>query len=452
MRSTARHFVDSRIGNTHHRAAIAILCAVAALFGCDGGAGPDRSDSGMRTSDSSVRTTDSGTPILGAMDADVRDAGSATTPLDAHIPDGGAPVRLPNERLRDLPDNTALDLGLYECEERVPDLGCTSITDYSRLNYDPYMHRVLMFGGGHAATGRTDVDVLDLATLTWSSLYPSMTCAQIMIGDIDPRGFHRATGHPVARHTYDQNVIAEVGGIGRLVMLSTEGFSGVCHPYESPIRSVAYLPLGPGETTWSYSDEFSPPWGYATAAEFDPESGMIIVIGAGGMHVLDPASNTVVAFVETVAYRGYQNNLVYFPPNGRMYLIERNTESGSGGSNIVWEVVLDRNDWSRTTSTVLESSGPAPSGTPAFAYDARNRVIGGGVATAAGAFHVFDPVAREWHASRMNVISETGATPTAFYADQVLDYDPIDNVYIFISPPAPGTASGRRTWAYRYRN
>jgi hypothetical protein len=120
----------------------------------------------------------------------------------------------PHPRLADIADNTAVDLGRYDtdCEARLGEgLRCRSIVSYSRFNYDPFSHRLLMFGGGHAATGRTDVDVFDLRTLTWASLYPSMTCAEIAVGDIDPRGFHRATGHPVARHTYDQNVIADVG-------------------------------------------------------------------------------------------------------------------------------------------------------------------------------------------------------------------------------------------------
>ena len=40
---------------------------------------------------------------------------------------------------------------------------------------------------------------------------------------------------------------------------------------------------------------------------------------------------------------GYSNNLVYFPPNQKMYLMARGTPT------TVFEVTLDRSDWRAST-------------------------------------------------------------------------------------------------------
>jgi hypothetical protein len=361
--------------------------------------------------------------------------------------DGGA--HLANPLFDDLPDSTALDLGLYSCSERMPQIAnrCGTITDYSRFNYDPYRHRIVMFGGGHAATGRTDLDVFDLSTLTWTSAYDSMSCEEVALGDLDPRGFHLATGHPVSRHTYDMTVVADDDGAGSLLLLSKEGFPGTCHDYASHIRAVASYPLSVDETTaaWSHGAEFSMPWYYAASAEFDPVSGMVVVLGntsgsgEGGMWIYDPRTDQVVTFVDEVRYGGIDGNLVYYPPDQKMYYFQR------GDPNKVWRVDLDRSDWSLSRSLLLTPSGVAPTvGSTGFAYDSRNQIIGG--AFADGIFHVYDPMADAWTSEPINVISEEGTLIDSMGNNHMLDYDPVDNVFVVI------TASPARTWAYRYRN
>jgi len=383
-------------------------------------------------------------PGPGGLAGDVTQASDTGLGDPGGVGDPNPTIITPNPDLAALGDNTALDLGSYGCRDRVSEeaLHCELITDYSRLNYDPYQHRVLLFGGGHAATGRTDVDVLNLETLAWSSLYPSMTCDEVAANNIDPRGFHVATGHPAARHTYDQSVIVELGGVGRLLLMSTEGFAGYCHQYNAPMNGIPSLSLAAGNITWAYGAEFAAPWSYADAAEFDPVSGMVIMIGStinageGGMWIFNPETSAVVTFVDSVGYFGLSANLVYYPPNGNMYLF-------AAGQNDVREVVLDRSDWSRTTSTLLTVTGDVPASPTGFAYDSQNQVIGGGINN--NRFYTFDPIARAWQ-SELMVVASNGATPGVVLF-HVLDYDVLDNVYIFI---ADGS-DGRRTWAYRYR-
>ena len=346
---------------------------------------------------------------------------------------------LPNPRLADLADGEALDLGPYDCESRVPRIRCETIFDYSRINYDPYNHRILAFGGGHAATGRTDVDVFDLRTLKWQSLYPSMTCDEVAEQDLDPRGFHRKTGHPMARHTYDQNVIAEVDGTGWLLMFSTEGFSGFCHKYNAPIHAVAGLRLDAEPARWSYSPELSMPWGYAGSAEFDPVSGMVILIGgrSRGMWVYDPSERRIVVSVRRFDRAKNSSNLIYDPRGDRMYLIDRETLD-------VRMYELDREDWKGTTETVIRGGGNRPPAFRNLAYDSRNHVIGG---IQDGAFHAFDLAAHVWSSYPVRERSPDGYN-MGIVRHHAIDYDPVNNVFVFVS----GRRGALRTWAYRFRN
>lgn len=343
-----------------------------------------------------------------------------------------------NPRLADLQDNTALDLGRYECEARVPQINCATIFDYSRINYDPRGHRMLIFGGGHAATGRTDVDSFDLTTLKWKSLYSSMSCDQVRQADLDPRGFHRSTGHPAARHTYDQNVIVDVEGRARLMMFSNEGFSGHCHPFTTSIRSVASLPLSGEPIKWEFGPEAPMPWGYSGAAEFDPVSGKVILISAKSrstMWVYDPTSHRVVAVRALGIPNENSSNLIYFPPAQTLYLIDSKTGD-------VHEISLDREDWSRSRATRIDVRGDVPGAMRNFAYDARNRIIGG---VKAGRFYAFDPATRTWSSERMRTIPADATIGQV--AHHAIDYDVVNNVFIFVT----NRASGRRTWSYRYR-
>jgi hypothetical protein len=65
---------------------------------------------------------------------------------------------------------------LAGCENKYP----SSITDYSGYVLDTTRNSILMFGGGHAAIPRTDVDVLDLnqTTFFWKSDYAPTPVAE----------------------------------------------------------------------------------------------------------------------------------------------------------------------------------------------------------------------------------------------------------------------------------
>lgn len=347
----------------------------------------------------------------------------------------------PHPELVNLRDNEAIDLGPYECESRAPKLGCFTIFDYSRLNYDPFNHRFVVFGGGHAATGRTDIDSFDINTLSWKSLYPTMSCEEIAEGDIDPKGFHRKTGHPVARHSYDQNVIAEFDGQGWLLMFSKEGFSGYCHRYKATISAVAAFPLTDPGRGWTYHAKEPIKWPYAGSAEYDPVSGLVVLLNNRATHmwVYDPISQKVVAskhFQEMKAAKD-SSNLVFNPRDRNMYFIGRRTLQ-------VRRLQLDRGNWNNTTMVQATTAGPTPPEMRNFAYDSQNHVIGG---VSEGTFYALDLNSFTWLSQPIKATSDAGKQIGTVHS-HAIDYDPVNNVFVFVS----GRKPKQHTWAYRFRN
>ncbi len=442
------------------RPSLAVLMEVVLLIGCGAEASTDdasvrrdsgaRADSGSRM-DSGARA-DSGSHMDSGARADSGAAPDATTPGW----DAGPSDFTPHPRMSAIMPGEAHDLLAYSCNDRVDQYLCASIHDYSGFSYDPYGHRILFFGGGHSATARTDIDTLELDpssphSLEWRSLYPSMTCAQTSYGDgsapdIDPGGFHRSTGHPTSRHTYDLNVVAMTEAGPRFVMLSYEGFAGECHRYDHVANAIPSYPLYGASPEWSYHTVESRGWYYAAQAEFDPVSGMIIAIDQAGLSVYDPNPSTegIVAQVEGVRINGYDGNLVFYPPTGDMYYISRTLREGDPVE--VHRVVLNREDWSRSTATRVEVSGTPPvfrgGFATGYAYDPEHQRIGGGILD--GVFYRFDPRTNAWSAQSITSVSDGGRT-----VDRVifhtLVYDPVNRVFLFEA----GGPRQERLWAYR---
>jgi hypothetical protein len=128
-------------------------------------------------------------------------------------------------------------------------------------------------------------------------------------------------------------------------------------------------------------------------------------------------------------------HLVYFPPNQRFYYFDRHYNPLR-----VYELQLDRTDFSKSTVTRIATTGtPPPSHEHGYDYDAANQTIGGGVTNSK--FYAFDPAAKTWDEKTIQ-----GGSPgsMAFHA---LGYDPVNNVFIFLDDDA----FGKHTWAYRYK-
>jgi hypothetical protein len=347
----------------------------------------------------------------------------------------------PHPKLAALADNTALDLGRYTCNQPPDDpTDCDTITDYSRIVYDRFNHQLLMFGGGHAATHRTDVDVFDLETLRWTSAYPSTPCSAMRVANVGPRAEWKSSGHPIARHTYDMFLMAD--NVKQALLLGSTTGLGVClerpkgqdDPYMIAGRIGVYDPV---QKSWAYSPASTGGWMTYAAAEYDPPSGQVVILDYHSLWTYDPIKQTAAQQQSSRREElGYGKNLVYFPPNQKMYYFV------DGGD--VFEVELNRKhfSWSKI-GRVKGIKGNVPKlPETGFAYDSVNRIIGGGVVN--GVFHAYDPTTQTWTA---RTIQTPGVErPVGSVAFHALDYDPVNNVFFFISD----YESGRRTWAYRY--
>ena len=349
---------------------------------------------------------------------------------------------VPNPKLQAIPANTALDLGKYECSQPLdnPDY-CEAITDYSGMAYDSSRHHLLMFGGGHASTFRDDVDVFNFATLKWGSAYPSTPCGDMKLGNLDdPHGRWKSTNHPFSRHTYDMLVFSE--NTKELLLLSRESGAGRCTPANDPFyKGSTITAYDPGQKTWNFTDIHAD-WGLA-GAEYDPVTGLAVMVNQYGLWTYDPINHKAIKQLtqEQVpsSRMGYGNNLVYYPPNQKMYYIARESPTR------VFEVNLDRTDFTKSSITELTNmSGEIPNSEESgWVYDASHQRIGGGIKD--GAFYAFDPINKSW-TKRIMTAQSSSSTSVGTLAFHALAYDPVDQVFLFITD----YASGRHVWAYRY--
>ncbi len=344
----------------------------------------------------------------------------------------------PNPVLYDLPDNTALDLGEYTCvgPKGESNFYCPGITDYSGFVYDRHRHQMLMFGGGHSTTMRDDVDVFNFGTLTWGSAYVSTPCDDMIPENFDPqRARWTTTGHPTSRHTYDLMVVTERSR--EFLLMRGGGNAGArCGRFDTLGGEVAHYDVDARQ--WSFSGQpFI--WNRFASAELDPVSDMVLIRHSDGLYLYDPQAKAAREIDPANRSMGYADNMIYFPPTDRMLYIQR------GSPTQVWEVTLDRQVWENSgTALVTGVSGEIPDSLESgWAYDSANRVIGGGIRD--GVFYAYDPLTKKWSSSVMNAQSPSGA-PIGTIAFHALDYDPVNNVYLFIA----NGAAGKRTWAYRY--
>jgi hypothetical protein len=339
-----------------------------------------------------------------------------------------------NQILASLPDNSAKDLGGYaaQCADSSfdPD-NCRRVADYSRFTYDPERHQIYFFGGGHSTTMRDDIDVFNFTTLTWKSDYASTKCSDMT--SITDDGTWSSSGHPVARHTYDQLIYAP--NVHGLMITSPVYGAGYCGTFGGCGQWCAgkMLLYNPDTKSWTVkTSSTNPPHG--VSSEYDPVSGRIISAGGPGLLTYDPVTDIKTEPLSSSSIGDYACNLVYFPPNDKFYYFER------GNPIKVFAVALNRTTWS--SSTILEVTGMT--GTPGtgetgWAYDSANHIIGGGVT--GGEFYAFDPLTKAWDTKAMTV-QGAGTAPTCNF--HALEYDPVDKVFIIYGEDF-------HTWGYCYK-
>jgi hypothetical protein len=353
-----------------------------------------------------------------------------------------------------LPSSTAMHLGAYTCTDVVGEWSgkCKLVTDYSGMVFDKKRREFLVFGGGHSSTNYDGLNAFNMNTLAWKEKYKPTGCsAMLSAGNFDGgTGTWRSAPsgpapRPVARHTVDLMAIAD--DTDELVMMTYIEGNGTCDGWSGYNGFNFVTPGKIGQfnlstNQWTFSD--SPNEMQWPAAEYDPVSKKIIIIGLDGVMVYDPITKVKTKVIDlssryipddmgnllSFGVVRYNNHLVYFPPNQKMYYFDRFDKR-------VIEISLDRTNFSNSQIVVLTTSGmPSPHGEPGYAYDSVNKIIGGGVYN--NKFYAFNPVTKSWTAQDI-----LGGAPgnQAFHA---IGYDDVNNVFMFIT-------EGRQTWGYRYK-
>jgi hypothetical protein len=93
---------------------------------------------------------------------------------------------------------------------------------------------MLLFGGGHAAVPRTDVDTFNLTNFTWKSAYTPTPVSDLVFTNFDQiTGGWKTTGHPMSRHTYDMLTFAP--NTNELILLMGVGPAPNCQKFQTGI-------------------------------------------------------------------------------------------------------------------------------------------------------------------------------------------------------------------------
>lgn len=368
-------------------------------------------------------------------------------------------------QLPPVPDNGVIDLGPFRCTQLATDIDCKHVTDYSGFVYDAPNHRMLMFGGGHASTFTDTIFALNLNSypFAWSELYAPTPCATMTPANYDQSRGVWLSGpsgpypRPVARHTYDELVVAN----GEFIILAfmnggqklcPKGFDfSIKDPFMNFGAKIAHYNFISGQ--WSFAaalaDGFPDTGGNPAylAAEVDPVSRFVILAGRYGLWTYDPITRLKTRRIRgengewkdsngnTVSFSllGINPTLVYYPPTDKFYIIDYTV-----GFKI-WRLTPDRAAWGQTRIDQMVISGALPGcGERKWAYDSINRVLG--VAICNSIAYVFDPATNNMFSGAVQ-----GGAPGSV-AFEALDYDPANNLFVFLTT-YPG-----RSWGYRYRN
>lgn len=381
---------------------------------------------------------------------------SAHQPSDDSAPGDSAPAdtAAPNPALTDLAPGNVRDLGPYTCVDIAGAYQpCDHVSDYSGFVYDADDHRMLMFGGGHAASITTDVPELDLAAdpLVWAPAYPSTPYEAMTLDNLDQVATSwRSTGHPLARHTID--MMAYSPQARRLVMLpATNSF--VLYTQGYPADFPGDLNTGgdvfeydPVARTWSsYPAAAGISLGYGASA-YDPPSGDVIALGRTGLYRYQPASHTLEQVQDAQALPfAYLQNLTYAESTDTHYYLR--------SDGVVLSLVYDRVTPSASVITQVDVHGTPP--TPAsdvetipddsetgWAYDsARGRICG---ALTSGTMYCFDPASSTFTAHALT--AEGDALPLDSIVFHTIQYDPVDDVFVFLTRGPDGYTRHTAAW------
>ena len=344
------------------------------------------------------------------------------------------------------------------CVDVGPLVGADStITDFSGFHYCSAVDSLLLFGGGNAATPEDVVLRFPIEALKWSGDYtatPKSTMLQLQDGKyryLTKNKFWSAPGavppiRPVSRHTYSGFIWSEA--IRRMVLPMQNG--GTYYGFSNETVGGTVAEYDPVTRTWEDTGVDGCPGELAFCE--DPVSGVIVAHSSEMFRVYDPRRRVWTANLPNGTPNfGYAANLVYYPPNDRFYYISRNIDPNVRSVR-VWEYELDRRRLRPIYRVPIGANGgepmptnwrPSPKGGitgTAFAYDAKNKLIVGGLFD--GTMLGFRPNGDGTGTWLQHPAPE--ATQQTFYC---MDYVPRIDTHLLICEVH---GKGKRTFAFRW--
>jgi hypothetical protein len=357
------------------------------------------------------------------------------------IPEADACRPPPDPRFAALAPGEALDLGPFACEEIAGETrgACKRITDDAALRYDARNHRLWLSGRG--GTSNDALFFFDLSTARWSAAYAATECsARTSANHSDALGaWLSGSAGPFPRPVASpgKDMVVFVPELNELVVLARgEVFADGCSTtqVDAEVGRVAHWNVDAG--AWRFTDagvDAMPDYGAAFESwEYDERSRLIIGVGQAGLYTYDPFAGIKrrVATDLDPTNNGFSNALVATDDGGLLYF-----DFARAG---VYRVELDRSALFQSRITRITSTGGYPTlPQPAFAWDGRRRRVGGAVE--AGVMWFFDPASATFSTE---TIGDGGVGTMQMHC---LDYDPVDDVFVFVTT----LEGGYRTWAYR---
>jgi hypothetical protein len=259
-------------------------------------------------------------------------------------------------------------------------------------------------------------------------------------------GTWRATGHPFSRHSYSLGVMAE--NTGEYVLPMTVTFPGGCanalrnYTGELHVRVPHY---NPDTKSWRLSTAQAPSsFAWAGAAAYDPVSGKILIVGPYDVHIYDPVTFATAKIFDYFDSGIYGTLIAH--PSGKFYYVGGCCPSTPGPFK-VWEIVLNRTDFTRSTMTLLTTTGTVPMiNSGGFAYDPDHDVIG---TFNEGQFYAFHVGTRTWQSETMTVPSLPGLVLRNEQGHHAISYDTRDRAFIFMATNRSANYP-LHTFAYRW--
>jgi len=235
---------------------------------------------------------------------------------------------------------------------------------------------------------------------------------------------------------------------GEYVLVMTLPFPGGCaqglRTYKGPLH--APVPhYNPDTKTWRISKAEAPSsFAWAGGAAYDSISKKIVIVGTNDVHIYDPVTFAT-AKIFDYFNSGIDGTLIAHQ-SGKFYYVGGCCSSSSEPVK-VWEIVLDRKDFTRSTMTVLTTRGVPPKAhARGYAYDPDHDLIG---TFDEGQFYGFEIGTRTWKSETMAVASRPGLVLRNEQGSYAIVYDTRDRAFIFMaSNRAEGYAL--HTFAYKW--